>query len=321
MPSKSDKQRRFILHLRDKYKTKKNTPEKYKWIWDDDWLKVEKTLKEKVYPFELLLKMANTIYSDAVEISKTINKIVARDGSVSLKKILETFNKQLENKGITAKINYKTITINDFNLNSIKDEKLKSILIDEYESLVDLTIHLFYSETIEQHIASKGYKIENKSYLDREIYPLIYDPKNINILPFLHVYSIGDKIFYSAPTIRGFKNLKEIGLAKKESVLRKNQINILKEMLFTFKDITFNDIDDVYDFLEDIRSQKNNLIKESANNYQILIIECELQSILKDKDQNTRKVFLIASDENKKLFLTIKENKNMEIESFKFFIS
>lgn len=43
MPSKSNLQRKFIFYKRDKYKTKKNTPEKWKWIWDEEWETVEET--------------------------------------------------------------------------------------------------------------------------------------------------------------------------------------------------------------------------------------------------------------------------------------
>lgn len=41
MPSKSVKQRNLIFAIRNKYKDKKNTPKKWKWVWGDEWLKVE----------------------------------------------------------------------------------------------------------------------------------------------------------------------------------------------------------------------------------------------------------------------------------------
>src|SRR5512147_2039611 len=44
MPSSSKKQRAYIFYLRGKYKNKENTPEKYKFIWDDEWKKVEETM-------------------------------------------------------------------------------------------------------------------------------------------------------------------------------------------------------------------------------------------------------------------------------------
>ncbi len=38
MPFKSDKQRKYIYYLRDKYSIEKNTPKKYKWIWGSQQL-------------------------------------------------------------------------------------------------------------------------------------------------------------------------------------------------------------------------------------------------------------------------------------------
>lgn len=38
MPSKSKQQYKFILTKRNQYKTKKDTPDKWKWIWDSEWV-------------------------------------------------------------------------------------------------------------------------------------------------------------------------------------------------------------------------------------------------------------------------------------------
>lgn len=38
MPVKSQKQAKYIYHLRGKYKDKAHTPEKYKWVWGDEWV-------------------------------------------------------------------------------------------------------------------------------------------------------------------------------------------------------------------------------------------------------------------------------------------
>jgi hypothetical protein len=37
MPAKSQAQRGLIFGKRKQYKTKKNTPKKWKWIWDKDY--------------------------------------------------------------------------------------------------------------------------------------------------------------------------------------------------------------------------------------------------------------------------------------------
>ena len=44
MPSKSEKQRKFIFARRSQYKTKENTPEKFKWVWEKDWEKIDDSL-------------------------------------------------------------------------------------------------------------------------------------------------------------------------------------------------------------------------------------------------------------------------------------
>jgi hypothetical protein len=49
MPSVSTKQRKYILYLRGKYKNKSNTPEKDKWVWNDDWLTIKKENQLKKY--------------------------------------------------------------------------------------------------------------------------------------------------------------------------------------------------------------------------------------------------------------------------------
>jgi len=46
MPSSSDKQKKFVLAKRNEYGSKENTPDKWTWIWEDSWLKVEKILED-----------------------------------------------------------------------------------------------------------------------------------------------------------------------------------------------------------------------------------------------------------------------------------
>ena len=41
MHSKSEKQRKFIFYKRNKYGSKKKTPKKDKWIWEEGWNHLE----------------------------------------------------------------------------------------------------------------------------------------------------------------------------------------------------------------------------------------------------------------------------------------
>lgn len=43
MPSSTEKQRNYIFYLRGKYKSKENTPEDEKWIWESGWEKVKES--------------------------------------------------------------------------------------------------------------------------------------------------------------------------------------------------------------------------------------------------------------------------------------
>lgn len=43
MPSKTEKQRRLIYAVRNKYKSKSKTPKKWKWVWGDEWLKIKES--------------------------------------------------------------------------------------------------------------------------------------------------------------------------------------------------------------------------------------------------------------------------------------
>ena len=49
MPGSSEKQRKYVYFLKGKYKTKEDTPEKYKWVWNDEWLKVEESYYESIW--------------------------------------------------------------------------------------------------------------------------------------------------------------------------------------------------------------------------------------------------------------------------------
>jgi len=51
MPSSSEKQRKYVYYLRNKYKSKSKAPEKYKWAFDDEWLKLKKEDCEYIIPY------------------------------------------------------------------------------------------------------------------------------------------------------------------------------------------------------------------------------------------------------------------------------
>ena len=65
MPSRSEAQRKMIFAKRSKYKTKENTPDKYKFIWDKGY-ENKGELPEKVEE-SLFRKYINRIYSEELD--------------------------------------------------------------------------------------------------------------------------------------------------------------------------------------------------------------------------------------------------------------
>lgn len=102
MPAKSQAQRGLIFGKRNKYKTKKNTPPKWKWIWDDEWEnkgKLPERVEEnrRIYDFETFNEKFFPKFKD--KIKKWLD-----NPSSSVEKLLKTgFNdneiKELENIG------------------------------------------------------------------------------------------------------------------------------------------------------------------------------------------------------------------------------
>lgn len=56
MPSSSEQQRKFIFAKRGQYKSKENTPDKWKWIWGKEWETIKKENGLKKYKSLLLNK-------------------------------------------------------------------------------------------------------------------------------------------------------------------------------------------------------------------------------------------------------------------------
>lgn len=52
MPATSQKQLRFIWANRRKYKNRKQTPKKMKWIWKPEWVHLKKESNSYIKSFE-----------------------------------------------------------------------------------------------------------------------------------------------------------------------------------------------------------------------------------------------------------------------------
>ena len=71
MPAETRKQQKYIYFLRGKYKTKSDTPEKFKWIWDEGYSQV----KERYVPFNF-----NEDEEELDEKSKTVDGYLSPEG-------------------------------------------------------------------------------------------------------------------------------------------------------------------------------------------------------------------------------------------------
>jgi predicted nucleotidyltransferase len=71
MPVKSKAQQKYIFYLRNKYENKTNTPEKYKWIWKDEWTQSGKDydkLPDKIEESVLTEKMIKSNFNVGFEL-------------------------------------------------------------------------------------------------------------------------------------------------------------------------------------------------------------------------------------------------------------
>jgi len=119
MPAKSKVQQRLIFSKRSQYKTKKDTPEKWKWIWDKGWEKVSNDVPNKVKNEikEMIKKVINEIRIGSIEHNYVdlIKIFILRFSRYNEKQIREkleelVFNDELDsNQLLQIKEAYKTI--------------------------------------------------------------------------------------------------------------------------------------------------------------------------------------------------------------------
>lgn len=119
MPSKSDKQRRYIFALRSKYKSKSNTPKEHLWIWEKGWENVQENKKTKDLGYNETYEIL-TIFRDGKKyeirnVSLPIYKKI-KDGKIDIDKLTGEELKEDEHVG------------NDY-INKIKKRKDDTALI------------------------------------------------------------------------------------------------------------------------------------------------------------------------------------------------
>ena len=119
MPAKSQQQLKFIYALRNKYKTKKKAPKKFKWVFDKEWTE---DVKMKELPKTVEVKESILKFSEFNSINEAV--IDVDDYTEDLKKALLGLDKD--------NINIETIN------NSIKDLGFKFVSREEWiDSLPD----------------------------------------------------------------------------------------------------------------------------------------------------------------------------------------
>jgi hypothetical protein len=75
MPAKSQAQRGLIFSRRDQYGSKKNTPKRWKWVWDEDWENKGKLPKRKK-------KKKSSKKNECALVSESLNEFMETSTSV-----------------------------------------------------------------------------------------------------------------------------------------------------------------------------------------------------------------------------------------------
>lgn len=119
MPSKSDKQRRYIFALRSKYKSKSNTPKEDMWIWEKDWDKIQEKKKSQIVGYNQQFEVMTIIRDGKKYEIRNVGPIQykkIKDGKIDIDKIQGEELKEDEHVG------------NDY-INKIKKRKDDTTLI------------------------------------------------------------------------------------------------------------------------------------------------------------------------------------------------
>lgn len=74
MPSSTERQKRYVYYLRDKYKDKASTPEKYQWVWNDEWLTVKKEQRQQLTIWKSIYKEEEIDQTKTPEFKKWFGK-------------------------------------------------------------------------------------------------------------------------------------------------------------------------------------------------------------------------------------------------------
>jgi hypothetical protein len=317
MPSKSVKQRNFILHLRSKYKNPKNTPEKYKWIWDDEWLVVDRskaivettTRKKEFLKVQSVIKGLSVLYEVCVDFAKKYNRILIGkqvEIDIALKEALKYIPSKLSEKGFDYKFNYD----GGFYCTPTSEK-----ILDDYD--IDssvIRVYFLYCDTIEKNLNLKyprGFKVN-------EVYKPLCDitNKNIDHFPVLYIFTDDlDNVVYVSPSIMLYKYVKN------EVFKESTQIScteILKEVLKYL-------------------SEKKIRIKEEFNEalLEIKDIGKDIKSILRDKifiakpelvemstlNGKLESVYQLILTEDKCLYVKVEEDLDGIIRNYKFYLS
>jgi hypothetical protein len=62
MPAKSEKQLKLIFAIRNKYKSESKTPDKWKWVWNEEWTHLAK--ESHIYTFQQFNESMATLSND-----------------------------------------------------------------------------------------------------------------------------------------------------------------------------------------------------------------------------------------------------------------
>jgi hypothetical protein len=129
MPARSQSQRGLIFARRDQYGSKKDTPKKWKWIWDDDWEnkgKLPKKVKKK------------KVVSESLNEFLSLGKLNEDTPIMDLPQFEDLVINKLQEMGLTWEES-------DFAIGQIDPEQMdewRMDVIDGISSLADIAIEV-----------------------------------------------------------------------------------------------------------------------------------------------------------------------------------
>jgi len=117
MPSKSKQQLKLVYAIRGKYKTKKDTPKNFQWVWEEGWGKLEKDAPEKITTNESIFDNLYQVMLEELDSNKEDSKVILDADGVEIRKnddiVIKKTGEVYRIQNVYPDSNHVTVYIND----------------------------------------------------------------------------------------------------------------------------------------------------------------------------------------------------------------